>query len=154
MYPLRVRPALAAGEATAAGKNVQVSALPGDPSTALRARALVEEALSELGVERGIVRDAKLMISELATNALQHASRYGPHELWIAVAGDEAVCAVFDRRPMDDFSQDVTFSGDCGRGLAIVAELSEGRWGIGRVESRLRQGVVGKAVWFACPLSG
>jgi anti-sigma regulatory factor (Ser/Thr protein kinase) len=149
-----VPPVLAAGEAAAAGKNIQVSALPGDSSTALRARALVEEALSGLGVECGIVRDAMLMISELATNAFQHASRYGPHELWIAVVGDEAVCAVFDRRPMDDFSRDLTFSGDCGRGLAIVAELSEGRWGIERAESRLRHGAVGKAVWFARPLSG
>lgn len=152
MYPLRERPALAAGEAAAAGADVQVSALPGDPSTAGRARATVEATLTELGLDRTAIRDAKLMISELATNAYQHAAGYGPHELWIAVAGAEAVFAIFDARPMADFSVDLTFSGDCGRGLAIVAELSEGRWGVEASQSRLRPGTSGKAVWFACAI--
>lgn len=152
MYPLRVRPALTAGQAATAGTKVDVLALPEDPSTAGWARAAVDAALSALGVRQAAVREAKLMVSELATNAYQHAAQHGPHELWIAVAGDEAVCAIFDTRPMEDFSVDLTFSGDCGRGLAIVAELSEGRWGIETAESRLRPGVFGKAVWFACPL--
>lgn len=154
MYPLRERPALAAGEAAEAGAKVHVSALPEDPSTAGRARATVDATLSELGLDRSAIRDAKLMVSELATNAYQHAASYGPHELWVAVAGDEAVFAVFDARPVADFSADLTFSGDCGRGLAIVAELSGGRWGIEASESRLRPGTFGKAVWFACPLAG
>jgi hypothetical protein len=131
---------------------VRVAALPADPSCARSARVLTGDALAELGVTEESVRDAKVMISELATNALQHATGDLPHELWVGTAGREAVCAIFDSRPLEDFSGDLTFSGDCGRGLAIVAELSAGRWGVERATSRIRPEVTGKTVWFACPL--
>ncbi|MFC7729567.1 hypothetical protein [Actinomadura keratinilytica] len=40
-------------------------------------------------------------------------------------------------------------SGDCGRGLSIVAQMSQGRWGLVHTLSRLGPPVPGKAVWFA-----
>ncbi|GAA4086364.1 ATP-binding protein [Actinomadura miaoliensis] len=130
--------------------------LPRGPACARHARTLLADALAELGVPRDPIADAKLMVSELATNAYQHAADYGPHELWLAVDDDarppaEVRCAVFDafvdaRLPGYSWT-----SGDCGRGLSIVAEMSQGRWGLLHTLSRLGTPVPGKAVWFVVP---
>jgi hypothetical protein len=127
--------------------------LPSDAFCAKQARALVDDLLTGLGASRDTVRDAKLMVSELATNAYQHAAGFIPHELWLDVSDTEAIIAIFDAMPLDENIGDVTFSGDHGRGLLIVADLSGGRWGLEQpAPSRLHEGVQGKAVWFGCPL--
>ncbi|MGI8336308.1 ATP-binding protein [Actinomadura scrupuli] len=131
----------------------RVWALPADAGCARHARDLVEMAMSAFDMPREVVCDAKLMISELATNAHQHASEYVPHELWFDRGGDELICAVFDALPMKELTGDLAFSGDYGRGLSIVAELSAGRWGLEAARSRLRSHVPGKCVWFACKLT-
>jgi hypothetical protein len=128
----------------------QVWALAADATCARQARALLGAALTALVVPRDIVRDAKLMISELATNAYQHAGGHVPHELWLDRVADEFICAVFDTLPMKELAEDLAFSGDFGRGLSIVAELSVGRWGLKVASSRLTLNVPGKSVWFAC----
>jgi two-component sensor histidine kinase len=128
----------------------RVWALPTDATCARTARDLVGTTLTALLVPREVVRDAKLMISELVTNAYQHASGHVPHELWLDWHADEVVCAVFDTLPMDELAADLAFSGDFGRGLSIVADLSEGRWGLRIDCSRLRPNSSGKSVWFAC----
>jgi hypothetical protein len=130
----------------------QVWALAANASCARQARTLVHAALTALVVPRDIVHDAKLMISELATNAHQHAGGHVPHELWFDRGVDEFVCAVFDTLPVKDLAEDLAFSGDFGRGLSIVAELSVGRWGRTVANSRLMRDLPGKAVWFACKL--
>jgi anti-sigma regulatory factor (Ser/Thr protein kinase) len=124
--------------------------LPADASCARRARALVDELFTAAGAPRERVCDAKVMVSELATNALRHAAD-GPYELWFDLEPGEAVVAIFDALPMAGLSGDVTFSGDHGRGLVIVKDLSGGRWGLEPAPSRLHPAVSGKAVWFACP---
>jgi len=141
-----------------------VWALPRGPGCAGHARSVLAEALGALGVPRDTVADAQLMASELATNAHQHASEYGPHELWLYLAepvgsGRSAVppaatevrCAVFDAHADARLPGYSWTSGDCGRGLSIVRELSEGRWGMLRTLSRLGPPLPGKAVWFAVP---
>ncbi|TDC62931.1 ATP-binding protein [Actinomadura sp. GC306] len=134
-----------------------VWALPGGPGCASHARAVLRDALASLGVPRDVIADAQLMVSELATNAHQHAGEYGPHELWLYVAGgpaDEAGevrCAVFDTHADAALPGYSWTSGDCGRGLSIVRELSGERWGMRRTVSRLGPPVRGKAVWFAVP---
>ena len=125
--------------------------LPADASCAKRARCLVEELFTAAGSPIERVRDAKLMVSELATNAYQHASGSVTHELWFDLEPGEAVIAIFDAVPMEGLPCDVTFSGDHGRGLLIVAEMSDGRWGLEPASSRLDPVIPGKAVWFACP---
>ena len=107
------------------------------------------------------------MVSELAANTL-HASQWQPlpvnPELWLYLRGTgqrvELVCKVFDtlpgwvrgnvpgrtvcRAPADAMS---------GRGLEVVHELSNGRWGHHLTRSRLSgTGIRGKAVWFALPV--
>ncbi|MEV4259399.1 ATP-binding protein, partial [Spirillospora sp. NPDC049652] len=134
----------------------RVWVLPGGPACPGYARSVLRDALAELGVDRARCSDAQLMVSELATNAFQHAGDHGPHELWLYTAGGppgagaEIRCAIFDRLPCDLPGYSWT-SGDCGRGLAIVRELSEGRWGMVRTTARLGAPVPGKAVWFALP---
>ncbi|MGP4024229.1 ATP-binding protein [Actinomadura sp. 3N407] len=139
-----------------------VWALPGGPGCAGHARAVLRDALASLGVPREVIADAQLMVSELATNAHQHAGDHGPHELWLYVAGGETGdgeaadagevrCAVFDALADAALPGYSWTSGDCGRGLSIVRELSGERWGMLRTMSRLGPPVRGKAVWFAVP---
>ncbi|MQY06387.1 ATP-binding protein [Actinomadura macrotermitis] len=129
-------------------------ALPGGPGCARHARAVLAEALTALGVPRDVVADARLMVSELATNAYQHAADYGPHELWLYTGeSGELRCAVFDGDAGARLPGYSWTSGDCGRGLSIVGELSEGRWGTTRTVSRIGVPIPGKAVWFTIPAS-
>ncbi|MEV5573997.1 ATP-binding protein [Spirillospora sp. NPDC052269] len=156
---LAVAPRPAPARATGAGgaSRSRAWALPGGPACPGYARAVLREALADLGVGRSEISDAQLMVSELATNAYQHAGDHAPHELWLYLAdgppghGHEVRCAIFDRLPCDLPTYSWT-SGDCGRGLSIVHELSEGRWGMLRTTSRLGSPSPGKAVWFAVPL--
>ncbi|MFI0411235.1 ATP-binding protein [Actinomadura sp. 3N508] len=152
-----------------------VWALPGGAGCAGHARRVLRDALASLGVPPDAIADAQLMVSELATNAHQHAGEHGPHELWLYLgenetsddepggdggegegaapdgASGEVRCAVFDAFPDAALPGYSWTSGDCGRGLSIVRELSGGRWGMRRTRSRLGPSVRGKAVWFAVP---
>jgi hypothetical protein len=131
-----------------------VWALPGGPSCAGHARRVLREALVSLGAPPDAIADAQLMVSELATNAHQHAGEHGPHELWLyrgEAPAREVRCAVFDAFADAALPGYSWTSGDCGRGLSIVRELSGGRWGLRRTLSRLGPPVRGKAVWFALP---
>ncbi|GLW65468.1 hypothetical protein Arub01_37120 [Actinomadura rubrobrunea] len=129
--------------------------LPRGPECARRARTLLADALAALAVPPDAIADARVMVSELATNAYQHAADHGPHELWLSADEGgarppaEVRCAVFDAFGDATLPGYSWTSGDCGRGLSIVAELSRGRWGLLRTFSRLDTPVPGKAVWFA-----
>ncbi|MFI0355057.1 ATP-binding protein [Actinomadura sp. 9N407] len=126
--------------------------LPAGPGCASHARRVLAEALAEAGVDRSVIGDAQLMASELATNAHQHARDHGPHELWLYTGPPgETRCAVFDRHVSARLTGYSWTSGDFGRGLSIVQELSEGRWGMLRALSRRTPRVQGKAVWFTIP---
>jgi hypothetical protein len=144
--------------------------LPGDPTCAGVARRLFRRAAAGLVLEPGLVDDGVTMVSELAANTLHvprgHAAQPRPRatpELWLYLRGRgqrrELVCKVFDsfpgwlrgnvpgrgngRAPADALS---------GRGLEVVHELSQGRWGHHPTRSRLAGWEVrGKAVWFSVP---
>ena len=141
--------------------------LPGDPTCAGVARRLFRRVASELALDQGSTDDGVTMVSELAANTL-HASQRQTFpvnpELWLYLRGTgqrvELVCKVFDtlpgwlrgnvpgrtiyRVPADAMS---------GRGLEVVHELSNGRWGHHLTRSRLSgTGIRGKAVWFSLPV--
>ncbi|MFC9970111.1 ATP-binding protein [Spirillospora sp. NPDC127200] len=147
----------------ACGRPGRVWALPRGPGCASHARRLLAEALAGVGAPAEVVGDARLMVSELATNAYQHAGEHGPHELWMYLGEPidlgaaeplvEVRCAVFDAHAEARLPGYSWTSGDCGRGLSIVRELSRGRWGTLRTTSRLGPPVPGKAVWFAVPVT-
>ncbi|TNY36811.1 ATP-binding protein [Thermomonospora catenispora] len=135
-------------------------ALPVGPGCAREARAVLGQALGALGAPANLIADAQLMVSELATNAYQHADGKGPYELWLypdagsaryRPHGRELRCAVFDGLPDVHLPGYSWTSGDFGRGLSIVRELSGGRWGVHRERSRLDGRRLGKIVWFALP---
>jgi hypothetical protein len=148
--------------------------LPLDPTCAGVARRLFRDTVADLGLSPDLVHDGTTMVSELAANTL-HAqgnvefdgSRQRPitgqPELWSYVrccpTGYELVCKIFDSQrgwkagsPPDPAR--VTLESINGRGLKVVSELSEGRWGHHLSRARLgRWKVQGKVVWFAIPVS-
>lgn len=148
--------------------------LPLDPTCASVARRLFRESVADLGLSGDVVHDGVTMVSELAANTL-HAqgnvefdgSRQRPitgqPELWSYVrccpTGYELVCKIFDSQrgwkagaPPDPAR--VTLESINGRGLKVVSELSDGRWGHHLTRARLgRWKVQGKVVWFALPVT-
>ncbi|MBB6399057.1 anti-sigma regulatory factor (Ser/Thr protein kinase) [Actinomadura coerulea] len=135
--------------------------LPADDSIAHVARSHVTALLSALGLSVQDVHDIKLMVSELATNVLQHAlPQQGSTaaELWVYQRAhghgrDELVVKAFDTHRDWRPCGTAPHRSDHGRGLKIVELLTRGRWGHHPSRSRLRTPAVrGKATWFALPL--
>ncbi|KRB65123.1 hypothetical protein ASE03_32610 [Kitasatospora sp. Root187] len=101
-----------------------------------RARRLAGQALRRWGLEE-LVDNTELMVSELVTNAIQHATR--PVTLRLVrtsvlrcEVGDDSALLPRARQPGPDDER--------GRGLQIVAHCAE-RWGTTRLGA-------GKVVWF------
>jgi hypothetical protein len=148
--------------------------LPLDATCAGVARRLFRESVADLGLSPDVIHDGVTMVSELAANTL-HAqgnvefdgSRQRPvtgsPEMWayvrICPTGYELVVKVFDSQrgwktgaPPDPAR--VTLESINGRGLRVVSELSDSRWGHHLTRGRLgRWKVQGKVVWFGIPLS-
>jgi anti-sigma regulatory factor (Ser/Thr protein kinase) len=93
-------------------------------------------------LDQGAVEDARLMLSELASNAVRHAC--GPYEVDFELDARRARVTVSDRgqgfAPPRLQPDDLGTLSEGGRGLAIVDRLST-RWGIDR-------GPAGTRVWF------
>jgi hypothetical protein len=164
---------MAASPENARAGGCQAWPLPLDATCAGAARRLFREAVADLGLSGDMVHDGVTMVSELAANTL-HAqgnvefdgSRQRPitgsPEMWCYVrgcpTGYELVCKIFDSQrgwkagsPPDPSR--VTLESLNGRGLRVVSELSDGRWGHHLTRARLgRWKVQGKAVWFALPV--
>jgi hypothetical protein len=173
MAAIHAGAAVAAGPASARAGACQAWPLPLDKTCAGVARRLFREAVADLGLHGDLVYDGATMVSELAANTL-HAqgnvefdgSRQRPitgsPELWTYIrgcpTGYELVCKVFDSQrgwkagaPPDPSR--VTLESLNGRGLRVVSELSDGRWGHHLTRARLgRWKVQGKVVWFAVPV--
>ena len=174
MAAVHARAIMAADTADVKAGGCQAWPLPLDATCAGAARRLFREAVAELGLTGDMVHDGVTMVSELAANTL-HAqgnvefdgSRQRPitgsPEMWCYLrgchTGYEVVCKIFDSQrgwkagsPPDPSR--VTLESLNGRGLRVVSELSDGRWGHHLTRARLgRWKVQGKAVWFALPVS-
>jgi hypothetical protein len=147
--------------------------LPLDGTCAGVARRLFRETVADLGLNGDLVHDGVTMVSELAANTLHAQNNVefdgsrqrpitGSPEMWAYVrgcpTGYELVCKVFDSQrgwksgaPPDPSR--VTLESVNGRGLRVVSELSDGRWGHHLTRARLgRWKVQGKVVWFALPV--
>jgi PAS domain S-box-containing protein len=85
---------------------------------------------------------AALMLSELATNAVQHASTDFEVAVDLAPDGRHVRVAVSDTAETFPVPQDTDTEASDGRGLHIVRELADA-WGID-----VRRGRPGKTVWF------
>jgi anti-sigma regulatory factor (Ser/Thr protein kinase) len=85
---------------------------------------------------------AALMLSELATNAVQHAGTDFDVTVDIAPDGRHLRVAVSDGAESFPVPQDTDTEASDGRGLRIVGDLADA-WGID-----VRRGRLGKTVWF------
>jgi hypothetical protein len=109
-----------------------------EPSSAARARDFVCLHLLDHGLPL-LVDDVRLVVSELTTNALQHAQT--PFDLTLTREGHCVLLSVQDgspRLPRPVAAPDPSMPR--GRGLAIVERLSAG-WGVDVAADRT------KAVW-------
>ncbi|MEV4802622.1 ATP-binding protein [Nonomuraea sp. NPDC049421] len=123
-----------------------------DARTAGHARALTREQLAEIALPPSLVDDAVLMVSELVTNALMYGD--DPYELLLLVDPREVMCVVVDGSPLLPAPAPHDLAAEHGRGLRIVARLSDGFYGCHPQRYVTRPDLVGKATWFAIPRQG
>ncbi|MFD4508097.1 SpoIIE family protein phosphatase [Streptomyces sp. NPDC058457] len=93
--------------------------LPGDPAVVHRARTLVTRRLAQWGLER-LEASTQLIISELVTNAVRHAT--GPIRLRL-IRHQALTCEVSDTSDTLPRLRHAGTSDEGGRGLYIVAQL-------------------------------
>lgn len=114
--------------------------VPMEPSAVAGLRAAVTARLAVWGLHEAAFT-TELIVSELVTNAIRHAS--GPLEL--RLLRDRAlICEVADGSSVSPRLRHATANDEGGRGLFLVARLAQ-RWGT-RYTSR------GKVIWAEQPL--
>lgn len=105
--------------------------LDGTLRNASQARRFVAHTLDGWGLSR-LVPDTSLVVSELVTNAVQHAldredreAARGDYPLWLGIFlhPDDVVCAVTDPSSQAPLPRDATVCASGGRGLALVGAL-------------------------------
>ncbi|WP_149549286.1 ATP-binding protein [Streptomyces marokkonensis] len=128
-----------------------VLTLPTEPGAVRLARETAEQALAEwgIGAHHPAVGPALLILSELVTNSVRHASEVSPQTTVIYAASPEClVFAVHDRHPRRPRLYGADGAGPGG--LATVVELTRGLGGTavvrGDADGR------GKSVWITLPL--
>lgn len=123
--------------------------LPYSPASVGAARCHLSSGLREAGIHTPAISDAALVVSELLSNALIHATPLAGEwvEVSWALAHGSVKVAVSDGGsatwPHPAFP---SLSSVGGRGLAIVDQLAS-RWGV-------RSGEVGTTVWAVLPAPG
>ena len=126
--------------------------LPARNASVGEARSRVHEKLREWDVAEESCEDARLLISELFTNAVRHTdSEKVSCELW--VIGVRLRLEVTDEggsRARTPHARGTDHDGECGRGLLLVSVLSD-EWGV-RPEAQQGRGR-GHAVWAELPCS-
>jgi len=113
---------------------------PAEPGAVRAARSAVRDQLRRWDLAR-LSDLAALLVSELVTNSLRHAT--GPIEVRLVrptSAEDVLLVEVSDPLPELPRERDARPDDESGRGLRLVASASR-RWGT-------RPGNTGKTVWF------
>ncbi|WP_120051086.1 ATP-binding protein [Streptomyces griseorubiginosus] len=117
---------------------------PADPGAVRAARAAVRERLRHWGLD--VLADvAALLVSELVTNSLRHAT--GPIGVRLVrpdAADGVLLVEVSDPLPDPPRERVAELDDESGRGLQLVAHAAH-RWGT-------RPGASGKTVWFELSL--
>ncbi|MFF7388514.1 sodium/proline symporter PutP [Streptomyces scabiei] len=109
--------------------------LPSDPAAVAHARALVGRQLAEWDMD-DLTFTTELIVSELVTNAIRHAS--GPVCLRL-IRDRSLICEVSDASSTSPRLRHARTTDEGGRGLLIVAQLAQ-RWGT-------RYTATGKIIW-------
>jgi anti-sigma regulatory factor (Ser/Thr protein kinase) len=111
------------------------------PGSVTRARGFLRSTLTGWRMDE-LVDDATAVAAELVANAVTHALAPPADSAWIALvrSDDAVVCAVADPSPLLPAVGDPGPLAESGRGLRIVAELSDS-WGHSQPRA------AGKTVW-------
>ncbi|WP_234357169.1 putative ATP-grasp-modified RiPP [Streptomyces sp. NBRC 110028] len=138
---------------TGTGHPAYSQSLPCTEESVGLARLSVSATLRAWGLE-DLVDDARLIVSELATNAVRHAARHNPDperrgnfRLKVERPSDRLVrVSTFDRSRAIPRVVEADETAESGRGMAVVEALSC-RWGIDHRPW-------GKGVWVECAIPG
>ncbi|WP_322975432.1 ATP-binding protein [Actinacidiphila bryophytorum] len=117
-----------------------------DPSIVVRVRRLLVWHLDAWDM-KGLADVAELVVSELVTNAVQHA--HGPEDALVEtrferLPGGDLRIEVHDANENKPELRQLSPDAESGRGLALVDALTSGRWGASGREG------VGKLLWAEC----
>jgi anti-sigma regulatory factor (Ser/Thr protein kinase) len=123
--------------------------LDGEAQTVGHARTTIRTLLTQLTLAAELVDDIVLMVSELVTNAFLYGA--APYELVVNVDHQEIVCVVVDSGEPLPAPRTPDLDSEGGRGLHIVAALSDGFHGCHRRRYLTWPELTGKATWFALP---
>ncbi|MFD9036362.1 SpoIIE family protein phosphatase [Streptomyces sp. NPDC059567] len=123
----------------AAGQ-VAVWDLPADPAVVARARVMAARRLASWGLEE-LAFTTELVVSELVTNAIRHAS--GPIRLRL-ILERTLICEVFDASSTSPHLRHARTTDEGGRGLFLISQFTR-RWGT-------RYTAEGKVIWAEQPL--
>ncbi|MFG2645039.1 SpoIIE family protein phosphatase [Streptomyces sp. NPDC048370] len=123
----------------AAGQ-VAVWDLPADPAVVARARVMAARQLAAWGLEE-LAFTTELVVSELVTNAIRHAS--GPIRLRL-ILERTLICEVFDASSTSPHLRHARTTDEGGRGLFLISQFTR-RWGT-------RYTAEGKIIWAEQPL--
>ncbi|WP_241027984.1 SpoIIE family protein phosphatase/ATP-binding protein [Streptomyces verrucosisporus] len=110
--------------------------VPSDPAAVSAVREEVARRLADWGLEEAAFT-TELILSELVTNAIRHAT--GPVRVRLLRAERGLICEVSDTSSTSPHLRRAATTDEGGRGLFLVAQLSE-RWGT-------RYTGTGKVIW-------
>ena len=116
--------------------------VPIEPSAVAAVRAAASRQLLAWGLEDAVFT-TELLVSELVTNAIRHAT--GPVELRL-LRDRSLICEVADGSSVSPRLRRARTTDEGGRGLFLVAQLAQ-RWGT-------RYTTTGKVIWAEQPLPG
>jgi anti-sigma regulatory factor (Ser/Thr protein kinase) len=117
--------------------------LPANSRAAGRARRLVNELLATWDREED-AEIARLLVSEVVTNAVRHARSDDPLHLQVVAQNDRVRIAVGDNSMIRPIVRTACDDDESGRGMHLVAALAS-EWG---VVDRPVDDSPGKHVWF------
>lgn len=119
-----------------------VRTLPADPESVRMARNAVMAMMIEAACTPATVEAARLLVSELATNAVLHAAS-PTFTITVEIEEPWTRISVHDEDPLlPEAGRHVDPQAEGGRGLGLVAELSS-RWAMHGTRDP-----EGKTVWF------
>ncbi|NGO07391.1 SpoIIE family protein phosphatase [Streptomyces sp. HC44] len=117
--------------------------LPRDPAIVADVRKRTARRLAEWGLDE-LTFTTELVVSELVTNAIRHAS--GPIRLRLILTGATLICEVWDASASAPHLRHPKATDEGGRGLFLISQFTQ-RWGTRHTQD-------GKIIWTEQSLTG